>query len=81
MKLLASLSAGAFATYLALIVLITHFHAVPELLCGSDFSLPGLACRFGSFAVTVLMVPLAGVVIGCVVWKLFSRSPASRSQG
>jgi hypothetical protein len=76
MKLLASILAAAMATYVALVVVLTHLHALPELMCPSDFSLPGLACRFAALAVTVLLVPVAGISAGLAVWML----SASRSR-
>ena len=72
MKLLASLLAAAVAAYAALVVAVTHLHALSGLMCSSDFSLPGLACRFAGLAVTVLLVPVAGVAAGLAVWMISS---------
>lgn len=79
MKLLASLLAGAMATYVALVVVITHLDALPELMCGSHFSLPGLACRFAGLVVSVLLVPAAGIAAGLAVWMLSTSRSRCRT--
>lgn len=70
MKTLASIAIGILAAYLTLGWVADHLDLVSKVACSDAFTLPDLACRFGGLFVTLLLVPLAGVVAFAVAWML-----------
>ena len=62
MKTSVSIAIGLLASYLTLLWAVGHLDTVSGALCSTDFTLPAMACRFGGLGLTLLLVPLSGLV-------------------
>ena len=73
MKILISLAAALIATYLALAFALGHYDTLSTAACTTEFTLPGIACRFAGFGVTLALVPVCGLIVGFATWILLQR--------
>jgi hypothetical protein len=73
MKILISFATALVATYVALAFALGHYDTLSSAACTDDFTLPGIACRFAGFGVTLALVPLCGVIVGFATWILLVR--------
>lgn len=53
---------GLIASYLTLGLVAENLGAASMAACSDAFTLPALACRFAGLGVTLMLVPLAGVI-------------------
>ena len=73
MKFLASLTTALVVAYLALVLALNHYDTLSAAACTTEFTLPGIACRFASFGVTLALVPVCGLIAGFTTWMLLAR--------
>ena len=69
MRLTLSLLAALLAAYLTLAWVSGHLDTVSASICSVEFTLPGIACRFAGLGITLLMIPVAGVLAGFIAWR------------
>ena len=73
MKTALSLAVAALIAFAALVVVVNHLDGLSGAMCRSEFTLPDMACRFGSLGLAFLMVPLSGAVAFFVIRRVFRR--------
>ena len=73
MKVLVSLAAALVATYIALAIALAHYDTLSAAACTTEFTLPGIACRFAGFGITLALVPVSGLIAGFATWILLAR--------
>jgi len=61
-KTFACIVIGLIVSYLTLGLVAENLSAVSMAACSDAFTLPALACRFAGLGVTLILVPLAGVI-------------------
>jgi len=79
MKLLASIAATIVATFIALVLAINHFNTLSFAVCPKAFDAEGILCRFAGIGITIVLIPICGVVVGVATWLwLLSREKRAR---
>ena len=73
MKLIVSILAGLMSCYVALILASRHLGALSSAACSQEFTLPGIVCRACGVIVTLLFVPVAGLIAFVIARKLFGK--------
>ncbi len=73
MKNIACIAIGLLVSYLALVWAVEHLGAVSSIACSPEFTLPAIACRFGGLGITLLLVPVAGVIAYFVARRAFAK--------
>lgn len=73
MKNIVSIGIGLVVSYLTLVWAVEHLGAVSSVACSSEFTLPAIACRFGGFGITLLLVPVAGIVAFLVTRRALTK--------
>lgn len=73
MKLFVSIGIALVVSYIALVIALNHLSSGSDLACGQDFTLPGLACRIGAMGVTLLLVPISGILAFFAARKVLAK--------
>lgn len=73
MKNVASIGIGLLVSYLTLVWAVENLGAVSSVACSAEFTLPAIACRFGGLGVTLLLVPVMGIVAFLVTRLTFRK--------
>lgn len=72
MKNAASLAIALLVAYLALIFAVENLGAGSSVACSAEFTLTGIACRVGAAGITLLLVPVSGVLAFFLARKGFA---------
>ncbi|MET1079073.1 MAG: hypothetical protein ABWY06_13755 [Pseudomonas sp.] len=62
MKLIACIAIGLLVSYATLILASEHLGAISSTVCGQEFVLPDIVCRLGGGILTLLLVPISGIL-------------------
>ena len=73
-KTLFPILAAVLASYLALVWAVQNIGTVSGALCNSEFTLPAIVCSVAGLGITVLLVPLAGIVAFLAARAVLAKS-------
>ena len=73
MRTAAAIAIGLLAAHAMLVWAVRHLDRVSSAACSPEFTLPGIACRFGGLGLTLLFVPLAGVLAYFAARRLIAK--------
>ena len=73
MKNIVPIGIGFVVSYLTLVWAVGHLGAVSSVLCSSEFTLPAIACRFRGLGITLLLIPVTGVVAFLLTRRVLTK--------
>ena len=73
MKTFVSIIVSLLVAYLTLAWVVSHLGAVSGAACSAEFTLPSIACHIAGFGVSLLLVPLSGIVAFMTTQMVFPK--------